>query len=127
MANGLPLRSEAFIPRDMASPFLPPPSADAALVSLVRQVVATASGAPELALDGRDRGSAAGRARQTSYYLAHVGFGWTLERTAAAFGRQRSTVSHACRQVEDRRDDRSYDEAVGELETVLRRLASVRI
>lgn len=111
----------------MTSPDLPSPPADVVLADLVRQVVATASGLPELALDGRDRGTLAGRARQTSYYLAHVGFGWTLERTAAAFGRQRSTVSHACRQVEDRRDDRSYDEALGELEVVLRRLASVRI
>ena len=42
-------------------------------------------------------------------YLAHVGFGMSLARVASAFGRDRSTVAHACRQVEDKRDDPAFD------------------
>lgn len=49
------------------------------------------------------------KARHVSMYLAHVGFGMSLARVASAFGRDRSTVAHACRQVEDKRDDPAFD------------------
>jgi len=49
------------------------------------------------------------RARQVAMYLAHVGFGMSLARVADAFGRDRSTVAHGCRLVEDRRDDPEFD------------------
>jgi hypothetical protein len=66
-------------------------------------------GAPQAAL-----------ARQIAMYLAHVGFGMSLSRVAVAFGRDRSTVAHACHLVEDRRDDPGFDNLVGALETALR-------
>lgn len=49
------------------------------------------------------------RARQVAMYLAHVGFGMSLSRVADAFGRDRSTVAHGCRLVEERRDDPDFD------------------
>jgi hypothetical protein len=48
-------------------------------------------------------------ARQVAMYLAHTGFALSLEAIARAFGRDRSTVSHACHVVEDGRDDVSLD------------------
>jgi DnaA-like protein len=44
-------------------------------------------------------------ARQVAMYLAHTGFELSLETISQAFGRHRSTVSHACHVVEDGRDD----------------------
>lgn len=66
-------------------------------------------GAPDAAL-----------ARQIAMYLTHVGFGMSLSRVAAAFGRDRSTVAHACHLIEDRRDDRHLDELLAALETAVR-------
>jgi hypothetical protein len=44
-------------------------------------------------------------ARQVAMYLAHTGFALSLERISRIFGRDRTTVSHACHVVEDGRDD----------------------
>ena len=52
----------------------------------------------------RDRQPVA-RARQTAMYLAHVAFGLNLTRVGICFGRDRTTVRHACALIEDRRDD----------------------
>lgn len=57
------------------------------------------------------------RARQVAMYLAHVGFGMSLARVADAFGRDRSTVAHGCRLVEERRDDKQFDAWLERLET----------
>ncbi len=53
-------------------------------------------------------------------YLTHVAFGLTMARTAAAFGRDRSTAAHACRLIEDERDDATFDARLDALETLLR-------
>src|SRR6195952_4452674 len=44
-------------------------------------------------------------ARQVAMYLAHTGFELSLETISRVFGRDRTTVSHACHVVEDGRDD----------------------
>ena len=44
-------------------------------------------------------------ARQVAMYLAHIGFELSLETISRVFGRDRTTVSHACHVVEDGRDD----------------------
>lgn len=46
-------------------------------------------------------------ARQVAMYLAHTCYRLTYEEVAASFGRERSTVAHACALVEDRRDEGS--------------------
>ena len=56
------------------------------------------------------------RARQLAMYLCHVILGETLTSVGHAFGRDRTTVSHACALIEDMRDDPKFDLAVSELE-----------
>lgn len=51
-------------------------------------------------------------ARQVAMYLAHVSCGMTLTEVGAMFGRDRTTVAHACLKVECRRDDPSFDRAL---------------
>ena len=80
-----------------------------------------ALGAPVEAVLGRDRGRRQDAfARHVAMYLCHVAFELSLARVAAAFGRDRSTVAHACHLIEDRRDDSAFDAWIGALEAALR-------
>lgn len=63
------------------------------------------------------------RARQVAMYLAHVGYGLSLTEVGTLFGRDRTTVAHACRLVEDHREDCRFDRAMELLEGVVRVLA----
>tara|TARA_R110000765_G_C18548700_1_gene561964 strand:- start:103 stop:465 length:363 start_codon:yes stop_codon:yes gene_type:complete len=56
------------------------------------------------------------RARQLAMYLSHVVLGRSLTEIGDAFGRDRTTVSHACAVIEDMRDDPAFDAEVTELE-----------
>lgn len=58
--------------------------------------------------------------RQVAMYVCHVAYSMPMGEVAEAFGRDRSTVGHACRMVEDRRDDRAYDTFVA----IVERMAS---
>lgn len=58
-------------------------------------------------------------ARQISMYCAHVTFGWSLTEAGSLFSRDRTTAAHACRVVEDRRDDKDTDQLVQKVEDVL--------
>lgn len=58
-------------------------------------------------------------ARQTAMYLAHVAFGLTFTRVGICFGRDRTTVRHACALIEDRRDDPALEFALSALEAGL--------
>jgi len=57
-------------------------------------------------------------ARQVAMYLAHVSCGLSLTETGELFGRDRTTVSHACQVVEDRREDPEFDRALQLLENI---------
>lgn len=59
------------------------------------------------------------QARQTAMYLAHVAFGMTLTRVGICFGRDRTTVRHACARLEDSRDDPLREFGLEALETAL--------
>jgi chromosomal replication initiation ATPase DnaA len=48
-------------------------------------------------------------ARQTGMYLARVALGMTLADAGLLFGRDRTTAAHACRLVENLRDDEKFD------------------
>lgn len=61
-------------------------------------------------------------ARQVAMYLAHVVCGLSLTEVGTLFARDRTTVSHACSVVEDRRDDPELD---GRLEHLGRAVASL--
>jgi chromosomal replication initiation ATPase DnaA len=94
---------------------------DRARARLARQAVAFAfdERVEEIAAPTR-RTRAAAYARQTAMYLSHVAFGMSLGRVALAFGRDRSTVAHACRVIEDRREDDDFDDCLDRLEEFLR-------
>ncbi|MGZ8330820.1 MAG: helix-turn-helix domain-containing protein [Rhodoplanes sp.] len=49
-------------------------------------------------------------------YLAHVSFGANYSEIGRAFGRDRTTAAHACRVVEERRDDPGLDAILEQLE-----------
>ena len=54
--------------------------------------------------------------RQIAMYLAHVGFGLSMAEVGRAFGRDRTTVVHACHLIEDRRDEARFDQVLDHLE-----------
>lgn len=59
-------------------------------------------------------------ARQVAMYLAHVGFALSFETIGRVFSRDRTTVSHACRVIEDSRDDIWLDCRLATLELMCR-------
>lgn len=67
----------------------------------------------------RCRASAA-RARQVAMYLSHVVLGQSLLDVGRAFGRDRTTVSHACSLIEDQRDDPTFDAQLDCFEAILK-------
>ena len=62
------------------------------------------------------------RARWVALYLAHVSFGWTLERVAHVFGVSRSTTGIACHWVEGERDRRGFDGVLDGMERCIQSL-----
>ncbi|WP_250958450.1 helix-turn-helix domain-containing protein [Rhizobium sp. CG5] len=66
----------------------------------------------------RDRRRTACHVRQIAMYLCHVVLQLSLSEIGLAFGRDRSTVGHACAVVEDRRDNPAMDELLSALERV---------
>lgn len=77
-------------------------------------------GLAELRAEKRGRAAAA-FARQTAMYLAHVHFGLSLSQVGRSFGRDRTTVAHACARVEDSRDDPKVERVLACLEAALDR------
>lgn len=106
---------------------LPDPRQDRFAAAFVTSLVAMTTGVPagEIAAVTRARAPAA-RARQIAMYLAHVGFSWPLARVAAAFGRDRTTASHACHRIEDLRDDAVFDARLAAMEACLREAPTPR-
>ena len=66
-------------------------------------------------------------ARQVAMYLSHVAGGMSLTEVGTAFGRDRTTASHACHIVEDRRDDPRLDSLIANLENALRAAGQLRV
>lgn len=66
-------------------------------------------------------------ARQIAMYLIHVDLGATLTETADTFARDRTTAAHACVQIENRRDDKSFDLQIRCLEEAVRAAAATGI
>lgn len=64
----------------------------------------------------RDRRRTLCHIRQIAMYVCHVALQIPLCEIAKAFGRDRTTVGHACHVVEDRRDDPAFDEFVAAVE-----------
>lgn len=103
------------------------PRSDRAAARLAAELVGYATGVAADEIVGQTRGSAeAAYARQIAMYLTHVAFEMSLNRVAIAFGRDRSTVAHACHLVEDRRDDEELDALLDRLEQALRETPAPR-
>lgn len=60
------------------------------------------------------------RVRQIAMYVAHVGLELSMSEVGRGFGRDRTTVLHACHLVEDLRDDGDFDRMVSITERVAR-------
>ena len=101
------------------------------LCELVALATAAAFAVPvgELAASSR-RSPYIAFARQSAMYLAHVSFGLSYSEVGRAFGRDRTTAAHACRLIEDRRDDPAVDAVLDSLENacgMLRRRPSAQV
>lgn len=66
-------------------------------------------------LAGGRGGHGAARARQAAMYLSHVVFGIPTREIGDFFGRDRTTVAHACGRIEDLRDDARFDACLEQL------------
>jgi chromosomal replication initiation ATPase DnaA len=95
--------------------------ADRARAGFITYLVSVATGVEALRIASRTRSSAqAARARQVAMYLAHIGFAWPLKRVGEAFGRDRTTASHAVHCIEDLRDQPGFDALLEGLEACVR-------
>jgi chromosomal replication initiation ATPase DnaA len=93
---------------------------DRLAVAFVTSLVALALDVSARDIASRQRTTnAAARGRQMAIYLAHIALAWPLCRVAAAFGRDRSTVSYAVRAIEDLRDDQAVDALLETLEACI--------
>lgn len=59
------------------------------------------------------------QARMLAMYLVHVMLGRTYSEVGQYFGRDRTTVAHACARIEDMRDEPGFDDAVCRLEQAI--------
>lgn len=58
------------------------------------------------------------RVRQIAMYIAHTIFGIKMSEVGRCFGRDRTTVLHACHVIEDMRDDEDFEQIVATTERV---------
>ena len=90
----------------------------AAKCRCLEAVVASTFRLPVADLRRTSRGEAqTAFARQVAMYVAHVWFALPLTEVGRRFDRDRTTVAHACRVVEDRRDDPRIDRIVAVIES----------
>ena len=59
------------------------------------------------------------RVRQIAMYVTHVSLGLSMRDVGQGFGRDRTTVLHACHQIEDMRDEEEFDRIVALAERVV--------
>ena len=102
-----------------------PPAPDL-MAQRVLQLVALARGVQPLQLVHRARcRSRVAVARQLAMYLMHVALGWQYAEIGQYFGRDRTTVSHACAVIEDLREAPGFDAEVEQLETLIEALGNM--
>jgi chromosomal replication initiation ATPase DnaA len=96
------------------------PVRQAALARLAEVAVVSMTRVPMMNLRGKNRGrQPIALARQTAMYLAHVAFGLSFTRIGICFGRDRTTVRHACALIEDHRDDPALELGLNAIEAGL--------
>lgn len=103
-----------------AKPYPLPLRSTDATIDVAVALVAWASNVEPAEIFGDGRGEQPiASARQLAIYLAHVALGHDLSRLSMAFGRDRATIRHALRRVEDDRDDPAFDLRLTRLEAIL--------
>lgn len=108
--------------RPAAPPPLPPPRLTPEIDLLLSAVALSRGVAPEALLAPTRSTPHVAEARQILMYLAHVGLGLSLAQAAGIVGRDRTTAAHACRVVEERREDAAFDTTLSTLEAGLKSL-----
>lgn len=58
-------------------------------------------------------------ARMLAMYLTHVLLGWTYSDVGEFFGRDRTTVAHACARIEDLRDEPRFEDEITAFEQAI--------
>lgn len=85
------------------------------LVGVTDDLIAGTRGAPNVAF-----------ARQLAMYMAHAGFGMTAMQVALSFDRDRSTLMHTAKKIEDLRDDTEFDLLLDEVGEILGRFLELK-
>lgn len=87
----------------------------------VEAIVAAVQGVAvdELKAPGR-RSARVAFARQCAMYLAHVVLGASYTEIGRRFSRDRTTVAHACRVIEERRENAAFDRLLTSIEDSIR-------
>ena len=103
--------------------FSSPPDPPLQLGRLIEQAVASVFGVEiaDMLRPSRGRASIA-LARQVAMYLAHVVGRLRLSEVGRIFGRDRTTVAHACSVVENRRDEPGFNLTLDHLEAIIKRV-----
>ncbi len=87
---------------------------------LIEAAIGDVFGVTHADLSAPSRGKApVALARQAAMYVAHVSCGLNLTDVGTIFGRDRTTVAHACAVIEDRRDDPVFDRALELMEWIV--------
>jgi chromosomal replication initiation ATPase DnaA len=91
------------------------------IARLAKEIVCEAYAVSHAELLDGQRGSAqVAQARHVAMYLAHVVGQLTLNEVAIVFKKSRTTVSHCCTNIEDRRDSPIFDLQIEFMEKRLR-------
>lgn len=99
---------------------------DRLIAATILHIAALATVAPIGEVRSAQRSTArAARTRQIAIYLASVVLDWPCDRVSLAFGRARSTVSHACQRVEDLRERAPFDAGLERYEAWIRGLTAL--
>lgn len=106
-------RGPAFKPRNKKR-YAPRPKAIDAIKAVIAATFAVSL--DELRANTR-RAAPVAFARQCAMYLAHVVLGLSCAEVGRLFGRDRTTAAHACRLVEERRDDPLFDALISAMES----------
>lgn len=105
---------------DVTDPAVAARDRDQACAAMVIHLTALAFRMPAQDVAWARRGqTAAVHARHAAMYLMHVVLDLPLARVGAAFARDRSTVSFACKRVEDLREEPDFDRRLSVLERCL--------
>ncbi|MBV9571486.1 MAG: chromosomal replication initiator DnaA [Alphaproteobacteria bacterium] len=96
-------------------------------IQIAQAVAAHAFGLPLAAIANAEvpAGPQAFRGRQLAIYLSRSVLKRSLRGVGRAFGRTHPTVLHACRRIEEEREDPVFDRTVEWLEMLVRRAARV--